>query len=130
MREFLEKKTAGWYVFGASAVLALIALIAYIARGGDALTNLSGWGIAVAVIGIILTGVLMWKDIKPLEIVPFILFFIFFLVFIGSEINFLGNIVYGTDNQVLDAAFYITTIFGFLSVVVGMTASIMKIEKE
>lgn len=130
MREFLEKKTVGWYVFGASAVLALIALIAYIARGGDALTNLSGWGIAVAVIGIILTGVLMWKDIKPLEIVPFILFFIFFLVFIGSEINFLGNIVYGTDNQVLDAAFYITTIFGFLSVVVGMTASIMKIEKE
>lgn len=130
MREFLEKKTVGWYIFGGAAVFALIALIAYVARGGDIFTQLNGWAIACVVIGVVLTGVLMWKDIKPLEVVPFILYFIFLLIFAGSEIDFLGNVVYGTDGSIIDAAFYITAIFGLLSVIAGMTASIMKIEKE
>lgn len=130
MREFLEKKTVGWYIFGGAAILALIALIAYVARGGDIFTQLNGWAIACVVIGVVLTGVLMWKDIKPLEVVPFILYFIFLLIFAGSEIDFLGNVVYGTDGSIIDVAFYITAIFGLLSVIAGMTASIMKIEKE
>ena len=128
MNEFLAKKTKGWYVFGASAVCALIALIAYVVRGGDIFTTVNPIAVTLAIVGIVLSALLMYKDIKPLEILPFVLFFAFLLIFGGSEIEFIGNVAYGTDGQAIDPAFVITALFSLAAVVCGMVASIMEIE--
>ena len=130
MRTFLQNKTAGWYIFGVSVVLAIIAVIAYVARGGDIFTRVDPIAVICSVVGIVLSLVLMWKDVKPLEIVPFVLYFVTFLIFAGSEIEFIGNVVYGTDGQAIDPAFIVTAACGFLSVICGMVACIMKLEKE
>ncbi len=130
MRTFLQNKAAGWYIFGVSVVLAIIAVIAYVARGGDIFTQVDPIAVICSVVGIVLSLILMWKDVKPLEIVPFVLYFVTFLIFAGSEIEFIGNVVYGTDGQAIDPAFIVTAVCGFLSVICGMVACIMKLEKE
>lgn len=130
MRTFLQNKSVGWYLFGTSAVLALIALIAYVARGGDIFTQVEPIAVACSVAGILLSVLLLWKDIKPLEILPFVLFFVSWLIFAGSEIEFIGNVAYGTDGQAIDAAFLVTAVCGFLAVIAGMVACIMKLEKD
>lgn len=129
MKDFLANKTKGWYVFGASAVCALIALLAYVIRGGDIFTTVDPIAVTLAIVGIVLSAGLMYKDVKPLEIVPFVLFFIFLLIFGGSEIEFIGNVAYGTDGQAIDFAFVVTAVFGLASVVCGMVAAIQEIEK-
>lgn len=130
MAEFLKNKSKGWFVYGASALFALISLIIYIARGGDIFTKVLPVAVVLSILGILLSIGMMVKDIKPLEIVPFILYFISLLIFFGSEIEFIGNVAYGTDGQAISAAFVCIAVFGLLAVICGMTGSIMKIEKE
>ncbi len=130
MREFLAKKSVGWYVLGGSALCALIFMIIYIARGGDIFTKISPAAIVLTVIGVLLSIGMMVKDIRPLEIIPFVLYFAALLIFFGSEIEFIGNVAYGTDGQAITASFVCIAVFGLIAVIGGMTAAIMKIEKE
>lgn len=130
MREFLAKKSIGWYIYGGAALFALISLIIYVARGGDIFTKVSSAAVVLSIIGILLSIGMMIKDIKPLEIIPFVFYFASLLIFFGSEIEFIGNVAYGTDGQAISAGFVCIAVFGLLSVIAAMTASIMKIEKE
>jgi hypothetical protein len=128
--KFLEKKPYGYYFFLASALCALIAWLTYCFRGGDVLTNIDAKVIILFAVGIVLNVLLAIKDIKPLEIVPFILYFSAILVFVDSEITFISNIAWGTDGNHIDGGFIVIALFGVLSVIAGMVASIAKIEKE
>lgn len=130
MKEFLAKKTVGFYVFLASALLAFFSVLFYSVRGGDVLTEINSAVIVLFIIGIILNLLLAIKDIKPLEIIPFVLYFIALAIFLDSEINFMGNVFWGTDGNYFDALFILATLTGLLSVISGMTAAIMKVEKE
>lgn len=130
VKEFLSKKTVGWYIFLASCVTGLIALIIYATRGGDALTKLSTPAIVLFVVGVAANALLLIKDIKPLEIVPFVLYFASVAIFAATEINFIANVIYGVDGNAFDPAFFCVFIFGLLSVVLGIAASIIKPEKE
>lgn len=130
IKQFLSKKTVGWYIALASAVMGLITLVIYAARGGDALTKLSSPAIAVIAIGVVLNALLLVKDVKPLEIVPFVLYFVAILIYGASEVNFIANVIYGVDGNAFDPAFFCVFVFGVLAVALGMAASIVKLEKE
>ena len=125
----LKNKSKGWYIFAASAVCALISLIIYIARGGDIFTTVIPVAVILSIFGILLNVLLLLKPLKPLEIVPFGLYLISLVIFFGSEIEFIGNVAYGTDGQSITADFILIAVFGFISVICGMVAAIMKIEK-
>lgn len=130
VKEFLAKKTVGYYLFAASALLGLLTLIVYAARGGDVLTKLEPAAIALLIVGIVINAGLLVKDIRPLEILPFMIYLAAFAVFMASEITFIGNLINGVDGNALDAGFVFVAIFGLLSVGLGMAACIVKLEKE
>ena len=130
MSTFFKDKVTAWYIFAVSAVFALISLILYVARGGDIFTTVSPIAVALNVAGIVLTCLMLVKDVKPLEIIPFVLYLAALLIFFGSEIEFIGNVAYGTDGQAISASFIGIAVFGLLSVIGGMFAAISGIEKE
>ena len=130
MNEFLAKKSIGFRFFIASALFALLAVIVYGARGGDVLTELNGAVIALFVVGIVLNALLAVKDIKPLEILPFVFYLLAFALFMDTEITFIGNVAWGTDGNYFDAAFLFAVVASVLAIALGMASSILKVEKE
>ena len=126
---FKDRKTA-WYIFAAAAVCALLSLIIYVARGGDIFTTVIPWAVILNLVGIVLTCLLLFKCIKPLELLPFLCYFGALLIFLGSEIEFIGNVAYGTDGQAIGPGFICIALFGLLAVVGGLIAAVSGIEKE
>ena len=127
---FLKNKTTGFYIFAVSGVAALIAAITYVLRNGDVLTTATPTVTILLAVGIILNILLSIKDVKPLEIIPFILYLAAFLVFIDTEITFISNVMMGIDGNAIDSAFILYTVMNVIAVAAGMTAAIMKIEKD
>lgn len=130
VKEFMTKRTVGWYLFAASALCGLLTLIVYAARGGDVLTKLAPAAIVLLVVGVLLNAALLVKDVRPLELAPFVLYLAAFAVFMASEITFIGNVINGVDGNALDGGFVCVALFGLVSVGLGMAACILKIEKE
>ena len=130
IKQFFAKKTVGYYLFLGAALMALLAVIVYSARGGDVLTKLSVAVIILFVAGLVINIAMAIKDIKPLEIVPFVLYLAALFVFIDSEIDFLGNVFMGIDGNTLDGALIFAVVAGVLAVGLGMASAIMKHEKE
>lgn len=130
IKDFFSKKSIGYYIFAGSALLGLLTLIIYTTRNGDVLTKLEPAAITLLIVGVVLNILLLIKNIKPLELVPFILYLSAFAVFMSSEITFIGNVANGVDGNVFDAGFMMIAIFGVLSVVLGMIACIMKFNKK
>lgn len=127
IKQFLSEKSIGYYLFAASALLGLITFIIYVARGGDSMTDLSAATIALMIIGVVLNIALLVKNFTPLEIIPFVFYIAGFMTYIGSEIMFITNVMYGVDGNVLDGAFFAIIVFGVLSIICGITACIMRI---
>ena len=130
MSTFFKDRKTTWYIFAAAAVCALISLVLYVARGGDIFTTVIPAAVILNIVGIVLTLLLMIRDIKPLEILPFILYFAALMIFLGSEIEFIGNVAYGTDGQAIGPMFIAIALFGLLAVIGGMIAAAAGIEKK
>lgn len=127
---FFKNRTTGFYIFAVSGVTALIAAITYVLRNGDVLTTATPIVTLLLAAGIILNILLSIKDVKPLEIVPFILYLAAFLVFIDTEITFISNVMMGIDGNIFDGAFILYSVMNVIAVAAGMAAAIMKIEKD
>ena len=65
---------------------------------------------------------------KPLEIIPFVLFFAALLIFFATEIEFIGNVFYGTDGQAFTISFVMIVCFGLAAIVTGMIAALKGID--
>lgn len=130
VRDFFQKKTAGYYIYLLSCIFAIAAAITYEMRGGDALTKIDHSVTVLLFVGIIINVLMMLKDIKPLEIIPFVLYLIALVAFIATEIDFIGNVFYGVDGNAFDPAFFGIIVLGILAVISGMIACMMKIERE
>ena len=113
-----------------SGAAALIAAVTYVLRGGDVLTAATPTVTILLAVGVILNILLSIKDIKPLEIVPFILYLAAFLVFIDTEITFISNVIMGIDGNAIDGAFIFYSVMNIIAVAAGMAASIVKIERD
>lgn len=130
LKEFISKKSVGFYLFAASAIFALAMLITYACRGGDVLTKIEPAAIVVLIVGIVLNVLLAVKTIRPLEIIPYLCYFVALVIFFASEITFMGNLAFGVDGNRLDAGFVFVAVFGAIAFVSGMASSMMKFEKE
>lgn len=130
VRNFFQKRTVGYYIYALSCILAIATAIVYEVRGGDALTKIDHSVTVLLIIGIVVNVFMMLKDIKPLEIVPFVLYLIAIVAFIATEIDFIGNVFYGVDGNAFDPAFFGIIVLGILAVISGMIACMMKIERE
>jgi hypothetical protein len=124
----LKNKKTGWYLFAVSAICAVLFLIVYLLRGGDIFTAIHPAAVILTVAGVLLSAFLLYKDIKPLEILPFLLFFAALLVFFATEIEFIGNVFYGTDGQAFTASFIAIVVFGLAAVVTGMISALKGID--
>ena len=124
----LKDRKAGWYLFAVSALCAVLFLIVYLIRGGDIFTTIHPAAVILPIAGVLLSAFLLWKDIKPLEILPFILYFAAFLIFCATEIEFIGNVFYGTDGQAFTASFIAILVFGLAAVITGMISALKGIE--
>jgi len=129
-QNFFKNKTTGFYLFVASGVAALIAAITYMLRNGDVLTSTTPAVTILLAVGILLNILLSVKDVKPMEIIPFILYLAAFLVFINTEITFISNVIMGIDGNAIDGAFILYAVMNIMAVATGMIASIVEIEKE
>ena len=127
---FFKNKTTGFYIFVVSGAAALIAAVTYVLRGGDVLTAATPTVTILLAVGVILNILLSIKDIKPLEIVPFILYLAAFLVFIDTEITFISNVIMGIDGNAIDGAFIFYSVMNIIAVAAGMAASTVKIERD
>ena len=127
---FFKNKTTGFYIFVVSGAAALIAAVTYVLRGGDVLTAATPTVTILLAVGVILNILLSIKDIKPLEIVPFILYLAAFLVFIDTEITFISNVIMGIDGNAIDGAFIFYSVMNIIAVAAGVAASIVKIERD
>ena len=128
MAKNMNGKGRGLYII--SIVCALIAVAAYIIRGGDIFAQVLPVAVGVTIVGAVLGIIMMIKPITPLELVPFVCFFAFFLIFAGTEIEFIANVAYGTDGQAIDPAFVVTALFSFVAAITGMVGVIKGIKKD
>ncbi|MBR4209175.1 MAG: hypothetical protein IKQ96_03035 [Lachnospiraceae bacterium] len=126
----MANKSSGFKFFVIACLAALVAVIAYVTRGGDVLTKVTPVVTGLYAAGIILSVLLVFKDMKPLEIVPFVLYLAALLVFIDTEIGFIGNLLWATDGNSLDAGFIAVAVCGLIAVICGIVAGCKGIEKE
>ena len=126
----MANKSSGFKFFVIACLAALVAVIAYVTRGGDVLTKVTPVVTGLYAAGIILSVLLVFKDVKPLEIVPFVLYLAALLVFIDTEIGFIGNLLWATDGNSLDAGFIAVAVCGLIAVICGIVAGCKGIEKE
>ena len=124
----LKNKKPGWYLFAVSAICAVLFLIVYLLRGGDIFTTIHPAAVILPIVGVLLFAFLLYKDIKPLEILPVGLYFAAFLIFCATEIEFMGNVFYGTDGQAFTASFIAIVVFGLAAVITGMISALKGIE--
>lgn len=129
-QDFLKNKTAGFYFFAIACVAALASAVVYVVRNGDSFTTTTPAVTALLVVGVVLSVLLSIKDIKPLEIIPFVLYLAAFLVFIDTEVNFMANVAMGIDGNAVDPAFIAYAALNIIAVVTGMVAAIMEIQKD
>ena len=129
VKEFLKSRGVGYYMYAASALCALVMFVVYVARGGDVLTGLEPAAVALGIIGVLGNVGLLIRNVRPLEILPFILYTVVLAVFVSSEINFIANVINGVDGNSLDGGFFCVIVFGALAVVLGMAACIVRLEK-
>ncbi|MBR1813100.1 MAG: response regulator transcription factor [Lachnospiraceae bacterium] len=99
-------------------------------RNGDVLTRVTPVVTGLFAAGIGLSVLLTIKDVKPLEILPFILYLAAMLVFFDTEIDFIGNLLWATDGNSLDAGFLAVAVCGLIAVISGIVAGLKGIEEE
>ena len=126
----LANKSKGFKFFAAACAAALIALVTYLVRNGDVLTSTVPSVTILLIAGIVLSVLMAIKDVKPLEMVPFVLYLGAFLIFLDTEINFVSNLIYGADGNSMDFGFILFTVCGLVAVVAGFIAAVNGIEKE
>ena len=126
----MANKSSGFKFFAIACLAALVAVIVYVTRNGDVLTNVTPVVTVLYAAGIVLSILLALKDVKPLEIVPFVLYLAAFMVFMDTEIDFIGNILWATDGNSLDAGFIVIVLCSLAAVICGIIAGCKGIEKE
>ena len=131
VRNFFKEKAPGFYVSLASLVCALVALIVYVARGGDTqnLSPVSTAAVVVLVIALITNVGVLVKDFGYLAYVPYILYVVTFGIWLNSEMAFVSNVLTAIDNNGFDAAFIVMVVFLVLAIACGFAATVMKLTK-
>ena len=130
VKEFISKKSVGWYVSAAACVLGLITLIIYAARGGNSYSPLSPAAVTLLVFGVVTNAAVLWKDFKVGAFVPYIFYVAAFGVLFNSEMLFVTNVLGGIDNNVFDSAFIACAVFLALTIVGGFAAAVMRLTKR
>jgi hypothetical protein len=125
IKKILKGKTISGYVFASCIIFALVSLITYAARGGDPFTKVLPAIVAVLAVGLIANIAFFFFEIPLLEFVPFICYFISFLMFAGSEANFISNVIMAIDGNTIDIAFVIVTITLLIASIVSMVCVII-----
>ena len=126
----LKNKGKGYYVYLLSCILGIIMAFSYGTRGGDALTPFEKEVVILAAVGAVINVLMLVKPVTPLEIIPFVFYLSALFTFIGREVNFIGNVIYGVDGNAFDTGFFMVIITGILAAVTGMAACIMEVKKE
>lgn len=130
MKNFLASKKVGWYVSVVALVLALITLIAYVARGGNYLSPVESSVVIVLIVGIVLNAVVLWKDFKVGAILPLVFYAISTAILLNTEMLFVSNVAFGVDGNSFDLAFYVFIVCDVLSVIVSAVAFSMGLSKQ
>ncbi len=130
IKKFLSTKAAGFYVSLASLVLGLLALIVYVARGGNSYSPVSIPAVVVLVLAIVTNVLVLIKDFGFLAYVPYILYIVTLGIWLNSEMLYLSNVFTGIDNNSLDPAWIVMVLFLVLAIATGFAATVMKIAKK
>lgn len=130
VKNFMEKKSVGWYVSLAALVFGLITVIVYGARGGNSYSPVSPAAVVLLVLGIIINAAVLVKDFKIGAFVPYIFYTVALGVLFNSEMLFVSNVLGGIDNNVFDGAFIAFLVFLALTLVTSFAAAIMRMTKK
>ena len=130
LKKFLETKKAGWYVELSSFILALITLIAYVARGGNYLSPVSTSAVVVLSIGLVINAVALFKDFKVLGLLPVALYAGSAAILLNTEMLFISNVIFGVDGNSFDVAFFMFIICDILAIITSAVAFSMGLTKE
>ncbi len=130
LQKFLETKKSGWYVELVSFILALITLIAYVARGGNYLSPVSTSAVVVLSIGLVINAVALFKDFKVLGLLPVALYAGSAAILLNTEMLFISNVIFGVDGNSFDVAFFMFIICDILAIITSAVAFSMGLTKE
>lgn len=130
IKKFLSGKKAGWYVSAASALLAIITLIVYCARGGNVYSELSGLAVAMLVIGIVTNLAVLVKDFGVGAFIPFVFYAVTLGILANTEMLFLSNVLTNIDGNTFDAAWITFMVTLVLTIGAALAACIMSMEKK
>lgn len=130
LKDYLAKKGSGYYLSAVSAVFALFAMIMCAVRGGDVLTDFQPTVVLMLAIGLVINILILIKKVTPFEILPFICYFVGFAIFVGAEVDFIANIIYGVDGNSLDALLVTVLLFSLLAFIFGIISCFKKYDKE
>ncbi|MBR2890490.1 MAG: hypothetical protein IKC09_09470 [Oscillospiraceae bacterium] len=130
MNEFLNKKTTFWYISCVSMVLALVGLIVYVVRGGNSYSPVSGTAVAVWAVGIVLNAVVLVKDFKIGQFIPYLLYVVTLGVLLNTEMLFASNVLVSIDGGFFDVAWIAFVVCLVLAIVAGYVASVKPLTKE
>ena len=129
VKAFLSEKSIGFYVSFATLILALISLIIYTARGGNAYSPVSTGAVVLMIFGILTNIVILFKDFKIGGFIPYILYLSAFGVLFANEMLFITNVLTAIDGNTFDGAYIAFWIFFFITLATSMASAIMKITK-
>lgn len=130
IKNFLSTKKIGWYISASSALLAIITLIVYCARGGNVYSGISGLAIAMLAVGIVTNLAVLVKDFGVGAFVPFVFYAVTLGVLANTEMLFLSNVLTNIDGNSLDAAWITFAVTLVLTIGTALAACIMNLEKK
>jgi hypothetical protein len=130
MNAFLAKKTTSWYISCVSMVLALVGLIIYVARGGNSYSPVSSTAVTVWAAGIVLNAVVLVKDFKIGQFIPYLLYVVTLGILLNTEMLFASNVLVSIDGGFFDVAWIAFVACLALAIVTGFAASVKPLTKE
>lgn len=125
-KELISKKSSGFYVGAASAVLALVTLFVYIGMDSMYFTGFVVSGLAVGIAAFVASAVI---GNKILNFVSYFSYMFALYHFLVLEIDYRMDILVDTGVAGLDAIFVVAVIMFILAIVTGIVSSCMKQEK-
>ena len=129
---FLANKKIGFYLSLFSFLMAFVCLITYLARGGNYLAPISGLAVTMLILGLISNLVALVCDFSILGVLPMLFYAITFAAFFNGEMQFLTNVLFGVDGNVLDGGwftFIITVVLALISSAVAFSIGLSKSNK-
>lgn len=128
----LLNKGKGFFVMIGSLGCAIVSLCLYIRYGLTEFNpNYSVWTITAWSVGIGLGALSLAVTVRPVVFVQFLLYLYAMIQFIGSQANYLANIIYNVDGSTLSASFILTVLFSLLTFAAAAVAfALMKKRDE